>query len=175
MLYGGVKGNGAMIDFDRTTLLNAMGRDSYECGRFDKGHFQCLKTLPPEKLNLRLVDVLYFERREDDVVALGRPSRKEKGQVLDCRAFDGIAEITKHRSWSYEEEVRLVATVSRLDLGGRPSDITCIKIPIAVEEDFVSKHVFDSPACGDGGMYLESELYGTVDWNLCAGCGKEGN
>ena len=173
MLYGGVKGNGAMIDFDRDTLLEAMGKDSYECGYFDSdGHFECRAVLPSGKLDLKLVDVLYFEGREDGAVAVGRPSRKEKWKVLDRRAFNGITEITKHRSWSYEDEVRLVATVSKFDLGGRPSDITCIKIPIVTEGDFASKRVFDSPICDEHGVYLESELRGTVDWNLCAGCGK---
>ena len=61
MLYGGMDGNGAMINFDRRTLQGAMGRESYECGWFGTdGRFQCLMELPADRLRLRLVDILYF-------------------------------------------------------------------------------------------------------------------
>lgn len=37
MLYGGMDGNGAMINFDKKTLRSAMSGDEYECGFFDEG------------------------------------------------------------------------------------------------------------------------------------------
>lgn len=171
MLYGGMDGNGAMINFDRRTLQNAMGLKSYECGCFDSdGEFQCLMKLPSDKLRLQLVDILYFQNRVDGAVAIGRPSMEGGRCVLDGRAFNGISQIAKHQSWSYESEVRLVATVSKLDLAGRASRVTCVKIPIGFGDDFVTDRIFDSPVSDGGGIYRDSELCGTVDWDLCSGC-----
>ena len=93
---------------------------------------------------------------------------------MDGRAFNGIEQIAKHQSWSYESEVRLVATISKLDLVGKASHVKCIKIPIDFDDAFVAGRVFDSPVSDDGGHYRDSELRGTVDWNLCSGCVKTG-
>ena len=127
MLYGGMDGNGAMINFDRRTLQGAMGRESYECGWFDAdGKFQCLMELPADRLRLRLVDVLYFQNHADGNVTVGRSSLEGGRHVLDGRAFNGIEQIAKHQSWSYENEVRLVATISKLDLAGKESHVKCV-------------------------------------------------
>lgn len=175
MLYGGMDGNGAMINFDRRTLQGAMGRKTYECGRFGAdGQFQCLTKLPADRLSLRLVDVLYFQNHADGNVTVGRPSLEGGRHVMDGRAFNGIEQIAKHQSWSYENEVRLVATISKLDLVGKASHVKCVKIPIDFDDAFVAGRVFDSPVSDDEGNYRDSELRGTVDWNLCSGCAKTG-
>ena len=175
MLYGGMDGNGAMINFDRRTLQGAMGRKTYECGRFGAdGKFQCLTKLPADRLSLRLVDVLYFQNHADGNVTVGRPSLEGGRHVMDGRAFSGKEQIAKHQSWSYENEVRLVATISKLDLVGKASHVKCIKIPIDFDDTFVAGRVFDSPVSDDEGNYRDSELRGTVDWNLCSGCVKTG-
>lgn len=175
MLYGGMDGNGAMINFDRRTLQGAMGRESYECGWFGTdGKFECIVDLPADRLSLRLVDVLYFQNQADGNVAVGRSSLKEGRHVMSGRAFNGIEQIAKHQSWSYENEVRLVATISKLDLVGKASHVKCVKIPIDFDDAFVAGRVFDSPVSDGGGNYRDSELRGTVDWNLCSGCVKAG-
>lgn len=175
MLYGGMDGNGAMINFDRRTLQGAMGRESYECGWFGTdGKFECIVELPADRLSLRLVDVLYFQNHADGNVTVGRPSIEGGRHVMDGRAFNGIEQIAKHQSWSYENEVRLVATISKLDLVGKASHVKCVKIPIDFDDAFVAGRVFDSPVSDGGGNYRDSELRGTVDWNLCSGCVKAG-
>lgn len=175
MLYGGMDGNGAMINFDRRTLQGAMGRESYECGWFGTdGKFECVVELPADRLSLRLVDVLYFRNHADGNVTVGRPSIEGGRHVMDGRAFNGIEQIAKHQSWSYENEVRLVATISKLDLVGKASHVKCVKIPIDFDDAFVAGRVFDSPVSDGGGNYRDSELRGTVDWNLCSGCVKAG-
>lgn len=175
MLYGGMDGNGAMINFDRRTLQGAMGRESYECGWFGTdGKFECIVELPADRLSLRLVDVLYFQNHADGNVTVGRPSIEGGRHVMNCRAFNGIEQIAKHQSWSYENEVRLVATISKLDLVGKASHVKCVKIPIDFDDAFVAGRVFDSPVSDGGGNYRDSELRGTVDWNLCSGYVKAG-
>lgn len=174
MLYGGIDGNGAMINFDRRTLQKAMERESYECGCFGAdGEFQCLEELPASKLQLQLVDVLYFQNNADGRTTIGRSSLEGGRCVLDSQAFNGISQTAKHQSWSYENEVRLVGTVDKIDLMmGKASRISCIKIPVDFDDDFIADRVFDSPVSDGDGSYRDSELYGTVDWNLCSGCVK---
>ena len=163
----------AMINFDRRTLQGAMGRESYECGWFGTdGKFECIVELPADRLSLRLVDVLYFQNHADGNVTVGRPSIEGGRHVMDGRAFNGIEQIAKHQSWSYENEVRLVATISKLDLVGKASHVKCVKIPIDFDDAFVVSRVFDSPVSDNEGNYRDSELRGTVDWNLCSGCVK---
>lgn len=175
MLYGGIDGNGAMINFDRQTLHKAMSRESYECGCFGSdGKFRCLIELPADRLKLRLVDVLYFQNHDDGSVIVGRPSIEGGRHVMSDWAFSGIGQIAKHQSWSYENEVRLVATISKLDLVGRASRIRCVKVPIDFDDAFVAGRVFDSPVSDGGSSYRDSELRGTVDWNLCSGCARVG-
>ena len=85
MLYGGMDGNGAMINFDRRTLQGAMGRESYECGWFGTdGKFECVVELPADRLSLRLVDVLYFQNHADGNVTVGRPSIEGGRHVMNC-------------------------------------------------------------------------------------------
>lgn len=173
MLYGGISGNGSMINFDRRTLRKAMNHEVYECGYFDaEGKFQCLMELPGEELRLRLVDVLYFQNHPEGSVTVGRSSMKGGVFELDAKAFNGMGHVAKHRSWSYENEVRLVATISKLNLGGKASRVACVKIPIDFDSSFVKERVFDSPVSDGKGGYRDSELRGTVDWNLCFGCTK---
>lgn len=172
MLYGGIDGNGAMINFDAKTLKNAMRRSDYECGYFDEGgRFVCTQTLGADKIIFQLVDVLYFSKKQSgsESVLIGRSS-KDAQVELSASAFQGLQQVAKHRSWAYEAEVRFVASVNRLYLGGRESKITCMKIPLELSADFVATHVFDSPVSDGCGHYLDSELLGTVDWDLCHGC-----
>lgn len=172
MLYGGMDGNGAMINFDRNTLVESMKAGCYEFGRFNKnGEFECIIKLSLNKMRLDLVDVLYFQSDGGDVFDIGRSSLGSRSK-LDRIALEGIEQIAKHSSWSYENEVRLVAKVDTADLGRRASHIKCVKIPLKFEEGFLEGRVFDSPTADDHGFYCDSELCGTVDWNLCAGCAQ---
>lgn len=172
MLYGGTDGNGAMINFDKKTLKNAMNLKQYECGHFDKdGQFICVELLDAKRITFQLVDILYFSRKEDGTESfkVGRAGDRYV-ELSSYRTLDGLQQIIKHKSWSYESEVRLVASVDKLWLAGRDSSIKCIKVPLAIDEDFISTRVFDSPVSDDSGHYLDSELRGTVDWELCKEC-----
>ena len=176
MLYGGTDGNGAMIDFDRQTLTSAMQRESFECGTInDLGEFTVITTLPASKVQLDLVDILYFKTGKTNKVEIGRSSLKGGLYKLSTDIFPSIKQLVKHRSWSYENEVRLVATISKLDLEGNASRIKCIKIPLDLDRMFIENRFFDSPVSDDGGCFRESELSGTVEWNLCSSCHKIDN
>ncbi|WP_165053387.1 MULTISPECIES: hypothetical protein [unclassified Adlercreutzia] len=171
MLYGGIDGNGAMINFDKGTLRAAMLAPEYECGYFDHGRFCPVGVLDASDMELRLMDVLYFGGGDGDgKMSIGRVG--ESGRTRIAReALRGIEPIAKHKSWSYEVEVRLVAAVSKSVLGDEGSKIEAIRIPLKLSGDFRRRRVFDSPVSDGSGGNLDSELHGMVEWDLCSGCG----
>lgn len=171
MLYGGIDGNGAMINFDKKTLVAAASASEYECGFFDENNeFSCVMTLDAGAIDFRLIDVLYFG-------GTGRDGRRTVERIGDrnkasisADILESISPIAKHEAWSYEAEVRLVAAIDKLTLAGNASKITAIKIPFLQSEDLIKERVFDSPVASTRGEYCDSMLQGTVDWDLCSGC-----
>lgn len=170
MLYGGLDGNGAMVNFDKGTLSSAMSRDAYELGRFGEKGFEAEAVLEASDIDFKLVDVLYFSYSEDGTRVEVERVGEEKKAWIGAEAFEGVAQVAKHRAWSFESEVRLVASVSKLKLLEGASKATAIKIPLSLPDDFASTKVFDSPISDGSGHFRDSELLGTVDWNLCSDC-----
>lgn len=170
MLYGGLDGNGAMINFDRSTLRTAMSEDYYDCGHFVDGKFEAVTTLPHEAIDFRLVDVLYFSDIRNDGSRTIERVGEERKVSISSEAFQHIEQIAKHEAWAYEAEVRLVATVHKDALLGNVSDNFAIRVPISVSESFVRNRVFDSPVATTRGGFHDSALLGTVDWDLCSQC-----
>lgn len=78
-------------------------------------------TIERSDIELGLLEVLYFKKQGDNKYEVGRAQGKDRKTLLSRREFDGVEEITKHESWSYEKEVRLVAKVSALSLGQKSS------------------------------------------------------
>lgn len=171
MLYGGIDGNGAMINFDKKTLVTAASASEYECGYFDENkEFSCVMTLDAGAIDFRLIDVLYFGvARDDGRRTVERIGDKNKASI-SADNLESISQIAKHEAWSYETEVRLVAAIDKLTLAGNASKITAIKIPFQQSENLVKERVFDSPVASTRGEYRDSMLQGTVDWDLCSGC-----
>lgn len=171
MLYGGIDGNGAMINFDKETLGTAVTASDYECGYFDEDKkFRVVTSLNAGVIDLKLVDVLYFSGvGSDGRRTVGRAGRSKKASI-SAEGLEGITQIAKHEAWSYESEVRLVATINRLDLPGNASRITAIRMPFQQSDDLAKEKVFDSPVATTKGEFRDSALQGTVDWNLCLGC-----
>lgn len=89
---------------------------------------------------------------------------------MSVETLDGIPQIAKHEAWSYETEVRLVATVNKLVFGPKMGEITAIRIPFSYSKEFVANRVFDSPIADSFGKYHNSLLRGTVEWDLCSNC-----
>lgn len=172
MLYGGTDGNGAMINFDKGTLQRAMSAESYEFGQFVNGVFEPQLTLPAMDVRFALMEVLYYKRRDksDDEVVVMRSMGNDRQVQLPLDVLGRIDEITKYSSWSYEQEVRLVAVVDKLSLGIQGSDIKCVRVPLDLSEDFISQRVYNSPVSDGKTMYRASELQGTVEWDLCGNC-----
>lgn len=87
----------------RGPLSRAMSAECYEFGRFnDKGEFESLLTLSRWDIDLSLSEVLYFKSVGDDDVVVMRSMGNDRQVRISRRALDGIDEIAKHTSWSYE-------------------------------------------------------------------------
>lgn len=173
MLYGGLDGNGAMINFDKGTLRSAMSEREYECGYFENGRFEVVKSLNAWDVDFQLVDVLYFDVDQSrGSVTIERVGEDRKVK-MSADAFQGIQQVAKHKAWSYEAEVRLIARVNKRMLGGKASKVSAIRIPFPCDEGFVSSRVFDSPVSDAEGKYRDSELRDTVQWDLCSRCPKK--
>lgn len=171
MLYGGRDGKGAMIDFDEKTLKSANNNAVFECGHFNKGAFVPCEELDSKDVSLSLVDVTYFRLNKDGDMPfeMKRPAEGERWVGVTEGLWSTMSPLSKHESWSFEQEVRFVATINRDALGRHPSRIKCIRIPLQFEDNFEDERVFSSPI-SDEGSFRDSELSGTVDWDLCRGC-----
>lgn len=171
MLYGGIDGNGAMVNFDSNTLRSVQNATIYECGYWEDKQFQCVKMLDASAIKFDLIDVIYVsDRANNDKRTVKRWGRGKYD--IGYQAFEGVKWLAKHEAWSYEKEVRLVATVSKLDLGVDVDRITSIRVPFSYSEDLLRTRVFDSPLSKSTGQYLDSSLKGTVSWDLCATCNR---
>lgn len=170
MLYGGIDGNGAMINFDKKTLDTATVKDEYECGFFVGDTFKKVKSIPASDIAFNLIDVLYFsEIGRDEKMTIARVGDDRKARI-SADAFGFISPIAKHEAWKYENEVRLVASVPKLALGIEEPEITAIRIPFSCSDGFADTRVFNSPIADSSGRYRDSLLHGTVEWNLCSNC-----
>lgn len=172
MLYGGIDGNGAMINFNSKTLKGAMCADSYDLGYFDTcKRFRTVLTLDASQITFRLMDVVYFDQsKKDKERFLLERKGESKRTEISGRLSSGLHQIAKHKSWSYETEVRLVGSVSKLSLGTNADQCRFLKIPLNLNERFISSRIFDSPASDGRGHFRQSKLFGTVEWNLCSDC-----
>lgn len=170
MLHGGIDGNGAMINFDKGTLSKAMSQGDYEFGRFGAdGEFEPQVRVDASDVHLTLTEVLYFKVSGDDKFTVMRSMGDDQQVSISRRTLAGIDETTQHASWSYEQVVRLTATVRTDLLGGHESQIRYVRVPLEIAEGFVSRCVYDSPVSDGRGTYRDSELLRTVEWDLCGG------
>lgn len=168
MLYGGIDGNGAMINFDSNTLSSVRNSAIYECGCWKDKQFHCVKTLDASAIHFDLIDVVYSANAQNNKRKVKRWGRGNYD--ISPMAFEGVKWLAKDEAWSYENEVRLVATVSKLDLGVEASAITHIRVPFTCSDELLRTRVFDSPISKSPGWYLDSALKGTVSWDMCANC-----
>lgn len=79
MLYGGIDGNGAMINFDKRTLDSAAANNEYECGYFEKDSFKTVETVAASDIDFKLIDMLYFGNDENNgMMTMERVGEKKR-------------------------------------------------------------------------------------------------
>lgn len=170
MLYGGRSGDGAMIDFDKEILKSAMKASEFEFGYFEGNNFVCKKRLSSDDVQIKLIDIMYFKEDESgDKYILHRESDKPDKAEVSQLTFRSFIPFVKHEAWAYEQEVRMVATVEGRLLDNSASEFECMKLPIDIPEDYLKQRIINSPT-SNAGLYRDSSLVDTVDWDLCCGC-----
>lgn len=87
--------------------------------------------------------------------------------------LDNLGPFVKHESWSYEQEVRMVATVDKRLLDNRASSYKCMRLPLGIPRDYPNRRIYSSPV-SDSALFCDSNLVGTVEWDLCNGCRYRG-
>lgn len=173
MLYGGHSGAGAMIDFEKEILVSAMEAPCFEFGHFGAGGFVSEKTLSRDEVQIELIDIAYFREgnEENEGYALKLPF--EKQAEVTGLILDNLGPFVKHESWSYEQEVRMVATVDKRLLDNRASSYKCMRLPLGIPRDYPNRRIYSSPV-SDSALFCDSNLVGTVEWDLCNGCRYRG-
>lgn len=173
MLYGGHSGAGAMIDFEKEILVSAMEAPCFEFGHFGAGGFVSEKTLSRDEVQIELIDIAYFREgnEENEGYALKLPF--EKQAEVTGLILDNLGPFVKHESWSYEQEVRMVATVDKRLLDNRASSYKCMRLPLGIPRDYPNRRIYNSPV-SDSALFCDSNLVGTVEWDLCNGCRYRG-
>ena len=173
MLYGGHSGAGAMIDFEKEILVSAMEAPCFEFGHFGAGGFVSEKTLSRDEVQIELIDIAYFREgnEENEGYALKLPF--EKQAEVTGLILDNLGPFVKHESWSYEQEVRMVATVDKRLLDNRASSYKCMRLPLGIPRDYPNRRIYNSPV-SDSALFCDSNLVGTVKWDLCNGCRYRG-
>lgn len=169
MLYGGHSGAGAMIDFEKEILVSAMEAPCFEFGHFGAGGFVSEKTLSRDEVQIELIDIAYFREgnEENEGYALKLPF--EKQAEVTGLILDNLGPFVKHESWSYEQEVRMVTTVDKRLLDNRASSYKCMRLPLGIPRDYPNRRIYNSPV-SDSALFCDSNLVGTVEWDLCNGC-----
>lgn len=173
MLYGGHSGAGAMIDFEKEILVSAMEAPCFEFGHFGAGGFVSEKTLSRDEVQIELIDIAYFREgnEENEGYALKLPF--EKQAEVTGLILDNLGPFVKHESWSYEQEVRMVTTVDKRLLDNRASSYKCMRLPLGIPRDYPNRRIYNSPV-SDSALFCDSNLVGTVEWDLCNGCRYRG-
>ena len=169
MLYGGHSGVGAMIDFEKDVLVSAMEAPWFEFGHIGPGGFLSAKTLSRDEVQIELTDIAYFREGDEGNEGYALRLPFEKQTEVTRLILDNLGPFVKHESWSYEQEVRMVATVDKRLLDNRASSYKCMRLPLVIPRDYPNRRIYNSPV-SDSPLYCDSNLVGTVEWDLCNGC-----
>ncbi len=173
MLYGGHSGAGAMIDFEKEVLVSAMEAPWFEFGHIGLGGFVSEKTLSRDEVQIELTDIAYFREGDEGNEGYALRLPFEKQAEVTRLILDNLGPFVKHESWSYEQEVRMVATVDKRLLDNRASSYSCMRLPLVIPRDYPNGRIYNSPV-SDSALYCDSNLVGTVEWDLCNGCRYRG-
>ncbi|MCQ2515187.1 MAG: DUF2971 domain-containing protein [Ruminococcus sp.] len=170
MLYGGINGDGAMIDFSKSVINNIVdSTKSIELGAFVDDEFCRNMTLTEGQFTIEMIDIVYSDkvdksynlRRQDELV-LG----------IDEKIYEMISGFCKSYSWRYESECRMIIKVDKkIKIDDSINTARVLLSDRDLEE--IKKNITLSPLYdGKHKSYKQSALKGEVCWDLCKNCKK---
>lgn len=170
MLYS--RNLGCMIDYSSDVIRSILKTKTVKLGFFENDVFNETEVLSDDKFRVSISDVIYYGKSKkggEDTYYVRR-----SGESYDqCRkdAVDSLSFYKKTLPWYYENECRIVVSISRKLLRNSKCDTVAIEFP----EEYLDKlreRVYDSPN-NKKGIYKPSALKNSIDWNLCKDCNKE--
>lgn len=171
MLYS--QNNGAMVEFNRSTIKNILNIDNIELGFFCGNVFNIVQDLSRNDFRIEITDIIYFS---DEIES---SDKKKTGTVYVKRSDDVCRELKKHiidnisyqkktLPWAYENECRIVVSISNKLIKDNRIDTVAISLGNNSKLSF-----FDSPNSKNKRFENHSKLYGLINWDLCSECKKE--
>ena len=166
MLYGGVNKNGAMLKLSPQDIVEAISTlESLEIGYFKQNEFIKTTVVTKEHFKVTLIDVVYYAREEQGKCTIKRGD--ERCKDISTRTIDGIKYAKKQYPWFYENECRLIVSVSKNYIKEMEKSTT-IKFPIDNLSEKKRDKVVLAPDFEGSSLYEKSKMSGKVSWNLLA-------
>jgi hypothetical protein len=190
MLYGGTQHQGAMIDFDKSSILKILKcTEKISVGYFGSDGFHSVKDLNKPDFNIDLIDMVYVDndkngiasilRRADDVWHYDGDFYKDidvKNETNKNEKKEKFTFIHKKRAWDYEHECRLIVSIKKQTLSGENDDISVVKIDLK-DVNFKNTRIVYAPNIEDEykkeSKFVEtvpSALTQSISWDLCEKC-----
>lgn len=182
MLYGGTKHRGAMIDFNKCSMLEILRNTKrIEVGYFEESGFKKSKVLRKEDFEIQLIDVVYTEKKDSTFII--KRSTGDKWEITNQSEKNILGNekysfIHKNKAWDYEQECRLIISIRKelledlLDY----DKINAVKIDLQGIDLEGAKRICAPNISKEDRSKPEfvktnpSDLLNEVDWDLCLNC-----
>lgn len=171
MLYGGMEKRGMMINFKPTMINNCIkNNEQIELGCFVDGKYKCLQVLDKKDYKIKLVDVLYYgeDAENSNYYRVKRSDEYCDGITHDN--FLALNSCVKSYSWSYENECRIIVSVSKKLISDSRIDTVKLTLSNDVEAKHIAERIILAPNYRGNRQYSRSTLSNTIDWDLCREC-----
>ncbi len=179
MLYGGINGQGTMIDINGSKLKKLVeSTETVKLGRFDDNEFVSIECISKDDFEICLIDMVYYERKTVNGkrhYLLTRQEEHEKS--VTEHNFEKIKQFAKTYPWHYECECRLVIKIApEYNDFIKRNKITDIELPFGDDFDLHngSFELYAAPNF-NGEIpddYEKSALTDELSWDLCKECTK---
>lgn len=173
MLYGGMDKSGALIDLKKRMFgLELDDKPSIKLGFFKDDKFQACLELSSKDYTVDFWDVLYYgKKNESDIDYSIKHSDKVCNNVPE-KKFKEITFLKKRFVWNYENETRLVVSVSKSLLKNNEIDTVQFPLKVKTSKDLKDCVVLAPNYSGTKQHKLSSSSLG-LDWDLCKNCQKK--
>ncbi len=163
MLYSG--NNGCMIDYDSKIIKEVLSTPVISLGYFD-GPFIEERSVSSKDFSIRIIDIIYYgESKTEGCYYVKRSD--ETNQEFNSMIVDDLKLCKKTTAWSYENECRIIVSISSKYKTEKTSHVRVI-----IDEESINrikKRVYDSPNTIEL-AYNPCKLAGKINWNLCRDC-----
>jgi hypothetical protein len=173
MLYGGMDKKGAMLELKKSamqSLVSQTRNNQITLGQWVDRSFVPVVTLEPGQFDITLKDILYAGTQEAGTMYIKRSD--EAYANAPSSIVSKLPHSVKSAAWSYENECRLILSVSNNILSSY-SNVTSAQIPLmGLLQDSKRVTVYCAPNFSGTHPYKPSNLLGNIDWDLCRDCSK---